>query len=740
MLQDQDERRRKMANTLILYDGKMSSTERASRVLGCIIGNARLTEITEAPSDISSYDGFCFIFNFYGALTAGKTKAYLFAHKDILASKRLAFVGIGFSDQGFSKYVVGMEASVGSGEITAMFISDDKQTVEAGYQIAKVMRAPIKAMGQQELLAAIGKYVTNHNTLALATASDGYVRCTPLEYIFANEAFYIITEGGFKFRGILQNDKVSAAIFDPYTDMSDITGLQIYGTSELIGRDTDEYRQILAMKNVTPEMLDTLPSALFLVKIKPLKYDFLNSEFKKQGFDSRQSVNTDFRKKTWESGAAFVQEVAEKAKEAEEERKAKLREAEEQAEKEKNALSEAPKEIYSEEETEETPEDENETGEEDIPEEFSEFDFSKAPSAKPEEESGAENKKLKKDGTLDKAVMVEPAEITEEDGGLSGKNDFAEEADSDVKDKDGETDDFSELDENREFDDYKDAADEAGAYTKKERYTEEEPYYKESGDEAAGGVKRSHEAADSDKAEDSADRRHEDDEDSGTAGGEGKDGSEDEEEDDFGKGSGKDNGEKGSEEGNDVNGSEAENAGDSGDEDDDDEEGEEDFDEEDFRKHFLKSKAVKSAAEKKEEKPRKHRFFMSDDDEDDDADEDDGEEDAEYDEIDDEDDEEDDEEDKEGRRKSLKGKQGEGKGGFFKGLGKILGIGSDKEDKEEDDEEEDDEEETEDDEEIEDDKEKIDGEEAEDDDENLDYDYDEKSGSDEEVKPRRGKS
>ena len=77
-------------------------------------------------------------------MTAGKTKAYLFAHKDIPGIRSAWFpMGIGFSDQGFSKYVVGMEASVG--EITAMFISDDKQTVEASYQIAKVMRAPIKA-------------------------------------------------------------------------------------------------------------------------------------------------------------------------------------------------------------------------------------------------------------------------------------------------------------------------------------------------------------------------------------------------------------------------------------------------------------------------------------------------------------------------------------------------------------------------------------------------------------------
>ena len=87
---------------------------------------------------------------------------------------------------------------------------------------------------------------------------------------FANEAFYIITEGGFKFRGILQNDKVSAAIFDPYTDMSDIhRTTQIYGTSELY---RTRYRRIPADSG--HEKCDSgdagyIAVGSFLVKIKP---------------------------------------------------------------------------------------------------------------------------------------------------------------------------------------------------------------------------------------------------------------------------------------------------------------------------------------------------------------------------------------------------------------------------------------------------------------------------------------
>ena len=36
-----------MANTLILYDGKLSSTERVANSLGMIIGNVCIAEISE---------------------------------------------------------------------------------------------------------------------------------------------------------------------------------------------------------------------------------------------------------------------------------------------------------------------------------------------------------------------------------------------------------------------------------------------------------------------------------------------------------------------------------------------------------------------------------------------------------------------------------------------------------------------------------------------------------------------
>ena len=170
-----------MANTLILYDGKLSSTERVANSLGMIIGNVCIAEISEAPEDISPYDGFCFIFNFYGALTAGKTRQYLTANREAMVGRRIALVGMGFSDNGFTKYVVDMEDAVGADiSITGLFIRDEQQVFESGFQIARKFRAPWKEMDSEKLLEIIDTFIKSHTTLVLATASAGNVRCTPL--------------------------------------------------------------------------------------------------------------------------------------------------------------------------------------------------------------------------------------------------------------------------------------------------------------------------------------------------------------------------------------------------------------------------------------------------------------------------------------------------------------------------------------------------------------------------------
>ncbi len=296
-----------MVKTLLLYDGKMSSAERIAKKLCYIIGNARVAEITEAPEDLSPYGGFCFVFNFYGSLTTGKTKNFLVANRELLSEKRIALVGIGFSDLGYAKYIVDMQEVVGDGEITALFISNENQTVSAGYEVGRFMRAAVRKMDDGELLSEIEKYIRAHSTMALASAADGYVRCTPVAYSYLDQVFYVLTKGGNKFRGIFVNDKVSLAIFDPNPAGGMGSGLQVYGSAQAVPTDSAEYEVIMAAKKLTPEILESMGVTQFLLKITPLKYEFRNEAFEAAGYDALQELNTTFQLKNWEAGAAYAE-------------------------------------------------------------------------------------------------------------------------------------------------------------------------------------------------------------------------------------------------------------------------------------------------------------------------------------------------------------------------------------------------------------------------------------------------
>ena len=330
-----------MANTLILYDGKLSSTERVANSLGMIIGNVCIAEISEAPEDISPYDGFCFIFNFYGALTAGKTRQYLTAHREAMVGRRIALVGMGFSDNGFTKYVVDMEDAVGEGiSITGMFINDENQVFESGFQVARMFRAPWNEMDPDELTNKIDEYIKAHTTLALATAGEGNVRCTPLEYNYQDGVFYIVTEGGLKFRSLLSNDDISAAIYEPYDgSMDHISGLQFSGKAVIVERGSDEYWEVLSRKHVSKEACENLPVELFIVRIVPLRYEFLCSKFNEDGYDAKQFVNTRFAKQRWEDGAAFAKETVDHEAVARREMAEKAAAAEKAIEENKRSIS-----------------------------------------------------------------------------------------------------------------------------------------------------------------------------------------------------------------------------------------------------------------------------------------------------------------------------------------------------------------------------------------------------------------
>ena len=141
---------------------------------------------------------------------------------------------------------------------------------------------------EKELLKICYKYLSEHNTCALATGTNGFVRCTPLEYLLKGKDFYLITEGGMKFYGMLQNKNVCVSVFESYKGMGKLKGMQLTGIAENVEYLSDEYNNVIKLKGLKAEVLKKLPVKLNVIKVKISRIEYLNSDFKKKCYNISQ--------------------------------------------------------------------------------------------------------------------------------------------------------------------------------------------------------------------------------------------------------------------------------------------------------------------------------------------------------------------------------------------------------------------------------------------------------------------
>ena len=143
-------------------------------------------------------------------------------------------------------------------------------------------------MDAGDLQAKMTEYINVNDTCALATGVDGFIRNTPIEYSYHDGCFWMFSEGGEKFIGLEKNPNVCIAIFDKFTGFGSLKGLQVTGTASLVEPFSKEYNDHAAVKKIPLAALQKLDPPMNLIKIRPVSADFLNSDFKKDGFDSRQ--------------------------------------------------------------------------------------------------------------------------------------------------------------------------------------------------------------------------------------------------------------------------------------------------------------------------------------------------------------------------------------------------------------------------------------------------------------------
>lgn len=134
----------------------------------------------------------------------------------------------------------------------------------------------------------ISSFLSAQKVLTLATGTGNYVRCTPLEYTWHDGALWIFTEGGLKFKGLKENKNVAAAVFETNASFGELKSLQIEGIAEIVDLYSDEYNAAAAFRKIPLQTLKKLPEPMWLLKITPAEITCLNSDWKKEGFGSRQ--------------------------------------------------------------------------------------------------------------------------------------------------------------------------------------------------------------------------------------------------------------------------------------------------------------------------------------------------------------------------------------------------------------------------------------------------------------------
>jgi uncharacterized protein YhbP (UPF0306 family) len=145
-------------------------------------------------------------------------------------------------------------------------------------------------MDSDALKKKIIDFINNHNTCALAVASGDFIRCTPIEYNYVDENFYLFSEGGLKFRALKDNKNVCMAIYDEYRGFGKLNGLQVTGIAEMVEPWSEEYLKLLAFKNIPEAAIRKLPEPMNLIKIVPKTMEFLCSDLKNKGYCSRQHL------------------------------------------------------------------------------------------------------------------------------------------------------------------------------------------------------------------------------------------------------------------------------------------------------------------------------------------------------------------------------------------------------------------------------------------------------------------
>lgn len=270
-----------MNSSILIYDDNDQLAKKAAKMIGCITGNTKVCGLKTLTEE-QDYENLILIFNNEELAGIKKIAAQMEALKQRYHVKNTILIECGAHPQ-FECYFADLMDDY-------YFLSSVAGIEKITKGLRECYLAKTKQMPREELERKIHNFIYAHNTGALATGNNRFVRCTPVEYIYQLDTFYLITEGGLKFRALLENDYVSFSIFESYTTMDGLKGLQIMGRAQIIDSESSEYEMILEQRGYPKGCIKNIPIDLYVIKIIPETYEYLSSDLKKRGFSSKQVI------------------------------------------------------------------------------------------------------------------------------------------------------------------------------------------------------------------------------------------------------------------------------------------------------------------------------------------------------------------------------------------------------------------------------------------------------------------
>jgi general stress protein 26 len=145
-----------------------------------------------------------------------------------------------------------------------------------------------KELSRDVLEQLVVAFLESEGMCVMATCRNDVPRASAVEFFPEGTTLYVMTEGGVKIENLKENPRVSVAVHTSFLAWDRIKGVQITGTAE-IGQSGSEIflagERVYASSKGEFDM--KLPELMNVIKITPLKIEYLDTTLQANGYDAR---------------------------------------------------------------------------------------------------------------------------------------------------------------------------------------------------------------------------------------------------------------------------------------------------------------------------------------------------------------------------------------------------------------------------------------------------------------------